>query len=330
MFAGAGGLSKGLEIAGFSVVAGIENARLACETYKLNMPNAELFERDVRDLPPEEVALKLQLSRGDLDLLAGCPPCQSFSTLRTRNGSVKSSDPSRSLIGIFTSYIEFLHPKCVLLENVPGITKSRQFCDFRRSLTKLGYEFTYSILNACDYSVPQYRKRLVLMASRFGHPTLAPTSGVRISVKEAFNKLDSDLLKNDPLHHYPQRRSERILKLIKAIPQNGGSRTELPEEMQLKCHKKTTGFRDVYGRMSWESPAPTITGGCINPSRGRFLHPTEDRAITLREAAALQGFPQDYCFSLSKGYHSTAQMIGNAFPPPFVSAQAERLKDLLC
>ena len=118
------------------------------------------------------------------------------------------------------------------------------------------------------------------------------------------------------------------MELIQRIPKNGGSRTDLPEEDQLECHKRCNGFKDVYGRMAWGDVAPTITSGCSNPSKGRFLHPEEDRAITLREAALLQGFPLRYKFPTSNK-SAVALMIGNALPPPFITAHARMIRDTL-
>jgi DNA (cytosine-5)-methyltransferase 1 len=136
-------------------------------------------------------------------------------------------------------------------------------------------------------------------------------------VKEAFNKLGRRI-KNDPLHDFPETRSERVKALIRLIPRDGGSRMDLGDEHQLDCHRRCDGFSDVYGRMAWNKVSPTITGGCCNPSKGRFLHPTRDRNITLREAALLQTFPPSYFFSLRRGKFATAQMIGNALPPEFI------------
>jgi DNA (cytosine-5)-methyltransferase 1 len=129
----------------------------------------------------------------------------------------------------------------------------------------------------------------------------------------------------DPLHNVPRKHSERVLKLIQAIPRDGGSRKDRAEELQLECHKRVQGFWDVYGRMAWNGPAPTITGGCTNPSKGRFIHPTANRAITLREAALLQTFPKSYRFPLEFGIETTALLIGNALPPEFVRRQARAL-----
>ena len=129
----------------------------------------------------------------------------------------------------------------------------------------------------------------------------------------------------DPLHNYSVNRAPHVLELIKKIPLDGGSRTDLPTTKQLPCHQKCDGFKDVYGRMSWSKPAPTITGGCINPSKGRFLHPSEHRAITLREASLIQGFPPKYKFDMSKGKHPVAQLIGNAFPAKFAECHAKEI-----
>lgn len=329
LFCGAGGLSLGLIKAGFSVIAAIENDSLACETYRSNHPLTRLYNNDINQVNPKTVLKELGLAKGELGLLAGCPPCQSFSRLKTLNGTVRNRDPAKNLVRTFSEFVVAIHPKCVLFENVPGVVKSNQFRDLVKTLRSLEYKIAFEVLNARDYGVAQNRKRLVLLASRLGDPKIAKPSSKKFTVKQAFSKLKKSGLKSDPLHNYPQNRSEKIKSLIRAIPKNGGSRIDLPEELVLECHKKTTGFRDVYGRMNWDEPSPTITGGCINPSRGRFLHPTEDRAITLREAATLQGFPQSYTFSLTKGYHSAAQLVGNAFPPDFVLPQAKELMDLI-
>jgi DNA (cytosine-5)-methyltransferase 1 len=120
----------------------------------------------------------------------------------------------------------------------------------------------------------------------------------------------------------PEKRAGTVLKLIRDIPKDGGSRGDLPRARQLRCHKKSDGFSDIYGRMAWKKVAPTITSGCFNPSKGRFLHPESDRAITMREAALLQGFPRDYSFALSYGKQAIALMIGNALPPEFIRRHA--------
>lgn len=147
-------------------------------------------------------------------------------------------------------------------------------------------------------------------------------------VRDAFAKLGKRA-KFDPLHNYKESRTETVKKRIRLIPANGGSRFDLGSRQQLKCHMTFDGFKDIYGRMSWAEVAPTITTGCFNPSKGRFLHPTRHRAITLREAALLQSFPKSYFFSLERGRILAAEMIGNALPPEFVKRHAKEVIKVL-
>ena len=150
-----------------------------------------------------------------------------------------------------------------------------------------------------------------------------------ITVRKAIGGLNRAGASGDELHDLPERRAKRVLQLIREIPKNGGSRADLPAARQLKCHIRQDGFHDIYGRMSWDDVAPTITSGCHNPSKGRFLHPDEDRAITLREAALLQSFPQTYRFPLSGGKEAIALMIGNALPPEFIRRHALEIRKAL-
>jgi DNA (cytosine-5)-methyltransferase 1 len=147
-------------------------------------------------------------------------------------------------------------------------------------------------------------------------------------VRDAIGKLTTPEQSLDPLHNYPTKRSQKIEDRIRKIPKDGGSRASLGARGQLACHKRSDGFKDVYGRMAWDKPAPTITGGCINPSKGRFLHPQANRAITLREAALLQTFPKTYKFSLRGGRYSVATLIGNALPPEFIRRHASALREM--
>ena len=147
----------------------------------------------------------------------------------------------------------------------------------------------------------------------------------RRTVRSAIGGLPKPGKTGDPCHDLQENRREQIAELIKRIPKDGGSRRALGHKSQLKCHKNCDGFKDIYGRMAWDKVAPTITGGCINPSKGRFLHPDQHRAITLREAAILQTFPANYYFSLSRGKYPAAQMIGNALPPEFIKRHASAI-----
>ena len=189
-------------------------------------------------------------------------------------------------------------PKAVMFENVPGLLEDLRFKSLVNQLETLGYKGKYGILNAADYEVPQRRRRLIYLAGRDNEIVFAPKIEKRKKVRDVIGTLLPAGRSGDLLHDLPERRSARIIEFIKKIPKNGGSRTDLPFEEQLACHKKCNGFKDVYGRMAWDDVAPTLTSGCFNPSKGRFLHPDEDRAITMKEAALLQGFPTKYIFPI--------------------------------
>lgn len=325
LFSGCGGLSLGLQYAGFQVVAAVENEDLACDTYELNHPQTTLLRKDIRKIRPSYLLKKLNLKPGELTLLAGCPPCQGFSTLRTLNGSVNVEEPMNDLLFQFLKFVRTFTPKSILMENVPGLATDPRLQKFELELNKLGYQSNVEVLNAADYGTPQRRQRMVLLATQGKKPKFGEIPKYRKTVAWALRRLERPENSNDELHNYEVRRSEQVQRLIEKIPLNGGSRTDLPKKDQLRCHQKCDGFKDVYGRMKWDKPSPTITGGCINPSKGRFLHPEQHRAITLREAALLQGFPRSYKFKMSRGRYPAAQMIGNAFPPKFAQLHAEAL-----
>jgi DNA (cytosine-5)-methyltransferase 1 len=326
LFSGCGGLSLGLQQAGFRVVAAVEVAPKAQVTYKLNHQHVELYGEDIREVEPLSVLAKANLNRGELDLLAGCPPCQGFSRLRTKNKSNSVFDERNNLIDEFLRFVAAMAPKCIMLENVPSLSKDLGFETACYRLTELGYKFVIHVLDAADYGVPQRRKRLIMLASRVHTPVAATKNTQRKTVRDTITGLIPPSRSRDPIHTIPERRSQAVKDLIALIPKNGGSRTDLPADRQLDCHKRSNGFRDVYGRMSWDSVSPTITSGCHNPSKGRFLHPSLNRTITLREAAMLQGFPEDYQFDVSHGKEAIALMIGNALPPPFIEAHARALR----
>jgi DNA (cytosine-5)-methyltransferase 1 len=327
LFAGAGGLTLGLRQAGFRVVGAVELDSLAANAYRTNHPQVRVWERDIVKVPVAEVRRALGLRPGELDLLAACPPCQGFSTVRTLNGRRKVQDARNELPAQVLRFVRGLRPKTVMLENVPGLAKRRGFRALVRELSERGYDVEWDILNAVDHGVPQRRRRLILVAGRLaGPPSLAATGDERPSVRSAIESLQPPGRSGDPLHDITENRSSRIEALVKRVPKDGGSRADLGRRSQLECHRRCDGFKDVYGRMAWDAPAPTITGGCVNPSKGRFLHPEQDRAITLREAALLQGFPPGYYFPLTRGKFAAAELIGNALPPGFVRPHAEALR----
>lgn len=329
LFCGCGGLTVGLKRAGFRVLGAVDVDPLSVKTYKANHRDVTLWEKDIRELDPQELLDTLGLKKGGLDLLAGCPPCQGFSTMRTLNGASRGDDPRNDLLMEFERFVEALLPRTVMMENVPGLADDERFEAFRRKLKKLGYLGTHRILDAAEYGVPQRRRRLIYLAGMGLEIAFAEKIGRQKTVKEAIAGLPKAGQSGDPVHDMPEKRTPKVLEIIRLIPKDGGSRRDLPEEFQLECHKRCNGFKDVYGRMAWEKPAPTITSGCFNPSKGRFLHPEEDRAITMREAALLQGFPRRYKFPTTDNKSAVALMIGNALPPPFIAAHARIIRNAL-
>lgn len=325
LFCGAGGLTEGLKEAGFTVIGAVEIAPLASEAYRINHPDTVLWQRDIRRLQPAEIMGRLELEPGQLDLLAGCPPCQGFSTMRTHRRGTNVDDPRNGLVAQFARFVEALRPRTLMMENVPALKEDRRFKLMLRRLEHCGYEVNDEVLDAADYGVPQRRRRLVLLGCRGAMVQFAKADKARLRVRDALAALPSPEHSTDPLHNHGELRSQEIRELIRDIPRDGGSRGDLGPDRQLPCHTRLSGWHDVYGRMAWDEIAPTITSGCINPSKGRFLHPEQDRAITLREAALLQTFPPGYVFPLTQGKYRVADLIGNALPPRFVARQAEQL-----
>jgi DNA (cytosine-5)-methyltransferase 1 len=327
LFAGAGGLSEGLRQAGYRVIGAVEVDPAACRTYKLNHRRTKLWTADIRQLTGSAMMTSLEIKSGELDLLAACPPCQGFSTIRTKNGTRWNRDHRNDLIFDVLRIIRSTRPKSVMLENVAGLARNGRYRVFRKALQSLGYRVNWKILNAVNFAVPQRRRRLVLLASKTGRPSFASPVAKRRTVRQLIEGLTPPKRSRDPLHNYSIKTTQKIKKLIRRIPTDGGSRSALGSKAQLLCHKNVDGFRDVYGRMAWDQASPTITGGCINPSKGRFLHPQSNRPITLREAALLQTFPKTYRFSLERGRYAVALLIGNALPPEFVRRHAVALRN---
>jgi DNA (cytosine-5)-methyltransferase 1 len=330
LFCGVGGLSAGLEDAGFSVVGAVDVSELAIEGYRANHPDTAVWRQNIRSLSPNTVMAALNLVPGQLDLLAGCPPCQGFSTMRTLRRSTSVADKRNSLVAQFGRFAAVLQPRALMMENVPGLKDEPGLHRLIKRLTKLGYAITTGVHDAADYGVPQRRKRFVLLGMRGGDPiAFAEPVSPKLTVRDVLDELPPPAESDDPLHSHGEQRTRRIRNLIAAIPHDGGGQRDLPRWRQLDCHKRSNGFFDVYGRMAWDRPAPTITSGCINPSKGRFLHPEQDRAITLREAALLQTFSPEYTIPLRAGKYKAADLIGNALPPAFVASHARPLADAL-
>jgi DNA (cytosine-5)-methyltransferase 1 len=324
LFCGVGGMTVGLKAAGFDVVGAIDNDPLAVAGYQANHPAVAVWCEDITRLDPVAVAAELSLRPGELDLLAGCPPCQGFSSVRTRRSGTSVPDARNRLVAHFGTWAKALRPRALMMENVPGLAGDIRLRRLVGMLERLGYGVTYGVRDAAEHNVPQRRARLVLLALLEGQVEFASPRRSRRTVRQAISHLAAPGISGDPLHDHGESRSAVVRERIAAIPPQGSLRL-MGDELQLDCHRRTRGFYDVYGRMAWDQPSPTITSGCINPSRGRFLHPDQDRAITLREAALLQSFPPKYVIPLDQGKYRAAQLIGNALPPRFVKTHARQL-----
>ena len=333
VFCGIGGLTEGLKLAGFKVIGAIEKEPVVADVFRLNHPEVFLWNEDIKEITGNKIKKALGIKKGELGLLAGCPPCQGFSSMRTNNGAYFIDDERNDLVFDLLRLIKDLMPRAVMMENVPGLFRDHRMKKILFDLRSLGYHIdgeSLQILDISRYEVPQRRKRMVLITAFNKKIDFAEPDKTSVTVRQVLQKVPAQGNGNDPLHDYPVKRSERIEKMIRLIPKNGGSRTDLPKKYRLPCHiRYPSGFRDVYGRMKWDDVSPTITGGCINPSKGRFLHPEEDRAITLREALLLQTFREDYRFPTNIARDRIALMIGNALPPKFIYKHALEIKKQL-
>ena len=326
LFSGCGGLSFGLKRAGFAVMGAVELDPTASATYQRNHRKVQILNQDIRSIQPRKWMRELGLNPGDLDLLAGCPPCQGFSRLRTRNGANRNADPRNMLAKQMLRFVTIFRPKAVMMENVPGLKDRKVFRDFRRGLEELGYKVNWDIKDVQFYGVPQRRRRLILLAGKGFEIPFAPESKKLRTVRQTIGALTHAGASGDQLHDFPETRSVKVRDLILRIPKNGGSRLALPQEDQLPCHQGCDGFNDIYGRMAWDKVAPTITSGCFNPSKGRFLHPEENRCITMREAALLQSFPVHFKVPEYVTKTEVALMLGNALPPEFIRRHATEIR----
>ena len=325
---GAGGLTNGLRRAGWDVVAGIDVDHAVGPTYRRNNPATRFVHADLRNIGDDDVrALASGLQSREL-LLAGCVPCQAFSKQRGRRGIRDRSDAT--LLREFARLVLALRPRAVLMENVPGITAVPGFSSFRRFIKTLhdcGYDYDHRVLNARDFGVPQHRRRRVLLAvleapATPPDPLIAAAAARLVTVRSAiahFPAIDAGEAHPNIANHHAARLSPLNLQRIRATPADGGSRRDWDPDLVLDCHRsEATGFSDVYGRMWWNRVAPTLTSRCNSLSNGRFGHPEQDRAISLREAAALQTFSDAYEFSGST--KAIARWIGNAVPVTFAEA----------
>lgn len=320
LFCGAGGLSQGLKESGIKVVAGVDLDE-ACEYPFTANHDAIFLNKDVTEVTG--AMLEAYWEPGSQRLLAGCAPCQPFS--KHRRGADTTTEKQWPLLGEFARLVEETLPEFVTMENVPGMARTSIFEEFVGRLENSGYFVDFTVCYAPKYGLAQRRKRLVLVASRVGEISvpkgdLSPVEFRTVrDVLGALPTLVSGAQDPDDSLHIARKLSDTNIRRIRAsVP--GGDWRDWPEDLVLACHKKASGgsFKNVYGRMEWDQPAPTITTQPFNYGAGRFGHPDQDRPISLREAAVLQGFPKDYRF-VKPGekvrFAVIGRLIGNAVPP---------------
>lgn len=325
LFSGCGGLSEGMVQAGFNSKVAIELDKYAVLTYRMNHPKVTVIEQDIRNVSTGEIIK--ELNGEPLHLLAGCPPCQGFSSVRRLNRRQNARDERNDLILEYLRLVKELRPLTIMMENVPGLINYDLFKDVVKELDSIGYRPKVEIVNVKDYGVPQNRKRLIMVGSLLGEIDIAEGTREKVTVKDAIGKLEPIQETKDPLHKITANHTPEVMERIRLTPKDGGSWKDLSEQYTLECHKKeNVGFNDIYGRLRWNDYSATITGGCLNPSKGRFLHPEEDRVITAREAALLQSFPRRYKFPVNIPKASLALLIGNALPPRFSYIQSMNIK----
>lgn len=319
-FCGAGGLTRGLLDAGIKVLAGIDVDDRLRLTYETNNAPSQFLCQDIKNVDVKRLRRKLHITRKDTVLYAACCPCQPFSTLN----QMKGMDERKELLIAFAELVETCPPDFILVENVPGLNTAYGKDVYERFiaiLERAGFTDRYAeFLDAKDYGVPQVRKRFILLASRHGKVFAPRRSPHKPNVKTAIKKYPRlpDGGKSKKFHNHETRKLMPHHKtIVQAIPKNGGSRRDVADtSILLKCHQeKPNVHKDVFGRMAWDAPAPTLTCRCTDVYCGRFVHPEQDRGLSLREAAALQTFPDDYEF-FGTFFH-IADQIGNAVPVRF-------------
>lgn len=326
LFCGVGGLSTGLINAGIDVIAGFDVDADCRYPFEANHPGAAFLLRDVGELSGKD--LQTYWCEGAVRLLAGCAPCQPFSSY----ARTKAIDHKKwGMLFHFARLVDEAQPELVTMENVPGLVGQEPFEHFLRTLEAQQYQIAYGVINGADYGVPQLRKRLVLIASRIGSVEMPrPTHigpGAWLTVRDVIGDLpplkDGEFDVTDPLHRAAKLSVLNKKRIRVSTP--GGTWRDWPKHLVAKCHQKESGKNStgIYGRMQWDCPAPTMTTLCNGYGNGRFGHPEQDRGISLREAAIFQSFPIDYKFiepGRDVSTKSLSRMIGNAVPPKLSEA----------
>jgi DNA (cytosine-5)-methyltransferase 1 len=346
LFAGAGGLSLAAQQAEMSVIVAVELDKWAAETYRKNFcgdgaaAKPTLYEEDITTLCPKEIRKKHFDGINACDILLGGPPCQGFSAHRINDAGV--NDPRNKLIHRYFDYVRELRPRAFLMENVPGIlwARHREYLDqFYSEGRRAGYHlFDPVVLDARDYGLPQRRKRVFVLGveesvdrSNFSWPP-TPTHGSEkeriqnqnlepwVSCASVFRPTEPGDINDVHMQH-----SQAMIDVFAKTPHNGGSRKD--SGRVLPCHMEHSGHKDVYGRIDPTLPAPTMTTACINPSKGRFVHPTQDHGITARQAARVQTFPDRFIFT--GGLMAAGKQIGNAVPVKMGETLLRHISNLL-
>jgi len=328
LFCGAGGLAYGLKAAGMQIAAGVDLDPACRHPFEANT-DGHFENASVSDLPADTVAA--WFTGADVRVLAGCAPCQPFSTYSQKR---KAPDARWDLLRSFLALAVELRPEIVTMENVRGLAAKPIWTEFVTGLEGAGYRVAWKEVRCEDFGVPQTRKRLVLIASLLG-PIEMPQKAdgaVPVTVKEAIEALPPiGAGQTDPSDalHTSSRLSAMNLKRIRAS-KPGGTWRDWPASLRAKCHTRKSGetYPSVYGRMEWEAAAPTITTQCFGFGNGRFGHPEQDRAISLREAAIIQSFPRDYSFAEAGArlsFSKVGMLIGNAVPPKLGQAIGEAI-----
>jgi len=324
LFCGIGGLSYGLEKAGISVKAGIDIDETCRYSFEANC-KTKFINKDIQKISGNE--LEILYGNAETRILVGCAPCQPFSSYTYKKD--KNKDERWQLLYEFARLVKETQPVIISMENVPTLLNFKEapvFYDFVDELKEIGYFVWYDVVYSPDYGIPQKRKRLVLLASKLGNLKILPPTHTKekyVSVKDAIGhleKINSGEYSEKDFIHKASKLTEKNLERIKQSKPGGSWKKDWDDKLKLACHTSEKGktYVSVYGRMKWEEPSPTMTTFCTGIGNGRFGHPEQDRAISLREAAILQSFPEDYKFANSIGelkFGKTSKHIGNAVPP---------------
>lgn len=347
LFAGVGGLSYGFsKLPEFNIVAANEIERDIAIAYQLNHPDVKMLNCDINDLTKEK--LKEALNGQKIDIIVGGPPCQSYSTLGKRQ-----MDDRANLFLQYKRVLQILQPKAFVFENVVGILsmdKGRLFAQVQSEFEALGYSLKYQVLNAVDFGVPQYRERVILVGfkgeNNFEYPNPTHGEGMKayVTLKDAIGDLppiksgqsknyyernaDNEFLRfvrkdvpDELTEHISPKNGAHLIRIMEAL-QDGQSKNDLPEDIRPK-----SGYGNTYAKLWWERPSTTITRNFACPSSSRCIHPRDSRAMSIREGARLQSFPDDYKFYGSDGMKRLE--IGNAVPPLLSMAIAKQMLDAL-